>query len=428
MWPRQIGKDTSCWALMLREAVKVPGNYFYLFPTSTDAKRALWEKIMDDGTKLLHLLPIEQEIKIGNKDLVKRINNIEMVLELYNGSTIRVLGTDSDENAIRGVSPQGVVFSEFAFAKFEVYKAIQPALDKRNCWQIINSTPNGRNHFYDIYTGVRTDKNWWTSKYQALYPDQPRYIHIHDKEHFEGLVNTGISTWEDLEREYGCSFEVGLKGSFYADSIELARETGRIGTYLYNSFYPVNTGWDVGIDDDTVVWFYQIIGNATIFIDYHVWDKAEGAAGYVSFLAGKQYKYGEHNLPHDAANRRVGPHRVVSTSDLLDEAARNISGMTGTFQTVEKPGNKQHAIDLVRSQFPLYCFDVENCKRGLKHLEHYHRRYDRVKKVFTKDPVHDKHSHSADALQTCALACVYADTAYYDVNNLEGMEDFDVFA
>lgn len=67
VWPRQIGKDTSCWALMVKEAVRVPGNYFYVFPTKEDARRALWEKVLSDeaaGKKLLDLLPLDPKHKI----------------------------------------------------------------------------------------------------------------------------------------------------------------------------------------------------------------------------------------------------------------------------------------------------------------------------------------------------------------------------
>jgi hypothetical protein len=435
-WCRQIGKDTCCWALMVREAVRVPGNYFYIFPTSTDAKRALWEKIMDDGSKLLNMLPDGDDIKIGDKKLIQTKSNMEMKIELFNGSTIRVLGCDAKEDKIRGITPQGVVFSEFAFSQFGVYKAMQPALankvreaENRGCWQILNSTPNGRNHFYDMYMGLKESKDWFVSTQQCFWPEKEGYIHIHEQSYFDDLVNSGIMTWEDIEREYGCSFEAGLKGSFYAEDIEKARESNRIGNYIYDSSYPVYTGWDVGVYDQTVVWFFQVIGNSTIFIDYKAWDIPLGASGYVGYLAEKPYKYEEHYLPHDAANRRVGQHNVVSTLDLLDEALSNCKKMTGIFISVEKPHNKQHAIDLVRTQFPTYCFDKERCRDGIRHIELYHRKYDKKKQTFSKDPSRaGNHSHTADALQSCSISINgLCKNLYYNEPKLDGLIDFDSF-
>jgi phage terminase large subunit len=427
VWPRQIGKDTTCWAIMCRQAFQIPGNYFYIFPTQKQAKSSLWIKVLEDGTKLLNLIGLDQNVTINGKPIVTRISHQEMTMELYNGSTITILGLDANADAARGITPTGVVFSEFAFSDEEGYKAVLPALRREGCWRIINSTPNGRNHFHRMYTGVKGEKDWFVSEYQALWPDKPNYIHIHGPEYFESLVSAGEATWDDIEREFGCSFAAGLKGSFYSDLLERAKAEGRIGQFEYNSNYKVHTGWDLGVDDQTVVWFYQNIGNTRVYIDYHKWTKPESASGYVDFLANKPYRYDTHNLPHDAANRRVGQHRVVSTLDLFEECAKNIPGMTGQFNIVEKPGNKQHAIDLVRTQLPLAYFNKERCSQGLLHLELYHRKYDKARKTFIVDPVHDEHSHTADAFQSCALAEAEADNHFYVENGGTALDDFDVF-
>ena len=52
-WHRRAGKDKACWAYMCKEAARVPANYFYIFPTGTMARRALWENIDKDGFKTI---------------------------------------------------------------------------------------------------------------------------------------------------------------------------------------------------------------------------------------------------------------------------------------------------------------------------------------------------------------------------------------
>jgi hypothetical protein len=431
-WPRQIGKDTMCFAILAREACKKAGNYFYIFPEATQAREALWQKIMSDECEGI---PITDMIPAPFLDPKKggSVNNQSMSMKLTNGSTITVLGLDAKPDKVRGITPTGVIFSEFAFSEnmFEGYKIAAPSFRRKGMWQIINSTPNGRNHFYKMFHGTKDDKNWFVSLKQGLWPEKPNYIHIRTKEEFEAMVATGQHTWDDIEREYGCSFQAGLKGSFYSDSIEVAKEEQRIGFFPYNSAYPVYTGWDLGVDDQTVVWFYQVIDAAKVFIDCKEWDTALGASGYIQYLADKPYRYETHNLPHDAANRRVGLDRVASTLDLMEESARNIPNMTGDFQIVPKPTNKQHAIDLVRSQFTTYFFNVsnENVARGLERVELFHRKYDRKRRAFTKEPVHDVNSHSADALQSCALATDLTNNSFYMLNNMDdqGLDNFDVF-
>ena len=422
-WPRQIGKDTMCWAVMARAAVQTVGNYFYIFPEATQAREALWQKVMSDeceGTPIIDMIP---------EELIESRNNQSMSLRLTNGSTITIMGLDAKPDKVRGITPTGIVFSEFAFSEnmFEGYKIAAPSFRRKGMWQIINSTPNGRNHFYKMFHGMKDREDWYVSYKQGLWPEKKDFIFIRTQEEFKDMVSGGQHTWDDIEREYGCSFQAGLKGSFYSDSLEQARLEERIGLYPYNSAYPVYTGWDLGVDDQTSVWFYQEIDAARVYIDFKEWDVALGATGYIGYLADKQYQYATHFLPHDAVNRKVGLDKVASTMDLFEEAARNIPNMTGDFQSVARPTNKQHAIDLVRSQFPTYFFNISLCSQGIDKIELYHRKYDRKRKAFTKEPVHDGNSHAADALQTSALANEYTDNAFYIINEVQGMDDFDVF-
>lgn len=390
VWPRQIGKDTSCWAFMCKEAAKVAGNYFYVFPTKEDARRALWEKTVDGGSKLLSYLP---------EELLVRKSNMEMVLELNNNSTIRIVGLDKNPEAIRGITPQGVVFSEFAFSDPDAYKALIPALRREGSWIVINSTPNGRNHFYDMYEGVKKNADWVVSNYQALWPDKPNYIHVEGPDYFDQLVSEGIMTWEDIEREYGCSFATGMKGSYYIDQIEQAKKDERIGDFPHDGYMSVDTFWDLGVDDSTAVWFRQVKQDKIKFINYYE-NSGKDLRHYVSMLAETGYRYRTHFLPHDADHRNVQTGKTSADifQDLLD--AYQVSGEV----EVLKKCPVQDGINAVRSRFSRYCFDENNCHLGLKHIEGYHRKWDRHRKVFIQQPVHDSSSHAADALRMEGIA------------------------
>ena len=436
-WARQMGKDTLCWAIVCKEACKRPGNYFYIFPEATQAREALWDKVMSEeaeGYKLLDMIP---KYFLNPKE-GGSLNNQSMQIKLINGSKITVLGLDTKPDKIRGVTPTGIVFSEFAFSEnmYEGYKIARPSFRREGMWQIINSTPNGRNHYYDLYHGATQIDSWSVSYKQALWPEKDNFVLLYgfkdfeeQYQWFEDQVKTGEATWDEIEREYGCSFEAGLMGSIYSDMLEFAREESRIGFFKYDRNYPVYTGWDIGVDDDTCLFFFQLIDSSMRFIKFKEWKEPVGVSTYIQYLAEQGYTYDTHCLPHDADNRRHGVDQPQSTRDLLEEVAANYQHMTGSFITVPKPQKKQEAINLVRTQFPSYYFDTDGCHEGLEHVERYHRKYDKSKKVFTQEPVHDKHSHAADALQTCALARDMIDNTFFRMNNLEdqGLIRFNVF-
>lgn len=416
VWPRQIGKDTTCWAYMCKQACRVPGNYFYIFPTQAQAKKALWTKILPpqyDSRKIVDFIP---------DALITRKLEQEMFIELTNGSTIKIEGLEDDPEKIRGISPTGVVFSEFAFSNPEGYRNLKAALRGSNTWLIINSTPNGRNHFYEMYEAVKDSPEWFVSRYQGLWPDRPGYIYIKSQEEFNQELKEG-TPMDEIEREYGCSFNSGSMGSFYADQIEKAMAEDRIGEFPYDNHRIVDTFWDLGVDDSTAVWFRQIKNDSIKFIDFY---EASGKElkHFTEMLESKGYRYGTHYLPHDADHRSIQTGKTTATifEELLDEF--NVGGEVEILQKLPV----QDGINAVRSRFSRYHFDSTACSLGLKAIELYHRKFDKVRKVFLKDPVHDASSHAADALRMEGIAeddgNIKGHVQNYIVKTLESSEDY----
>lgn len=416
VWPRQIGKDTSCFAFMSSMAWAEAGNYFYIFPTKEMARKALWEKVTEDGRKLLAFLPLNAKgVKVRNQD---------MSLELPNGSVIRLIGLDKDPDAVRGITPMGVVYSEFAYSDPEAYNALLPAFRRKGCWQILNSTPNGDNHFKRMFDGVKDDPEWFVSFYQAIYPDKENFIHIHEPEYYENLVKTTTMEWDDVEREYGCNFATSIKGAIFGEHIELAREEKRIGNYVYDNTKPVHTYWDLGVNDPTAIWFMQENGNAYIFIDYYE-DNRKSTNDLTKILSDKGYSYGTHFLPHDAGQSFQGE-EISTTANSLAQSLQNFR-VEGTVEVVNRHP-KQYSIDMARREFNRYYFaDTDNVNDGLKKLERYHRKYDKKKQCFTKEPVHDYTSHCADAFMLKGVTGIPLNDPFELINDVDFITDYTVF-
>lgn len=392
-WHRRSGKDKVCWCFLIKEAFRVPGNYFYIFPRQKEAKQALWENVDKTGFRLLDHIPEHDKN-------IKRISNQEMAITLKNNSTIRVIGLDHDPDAIRGVACKGAVFSEYAFQDPNAAKILAPSLKEADGWAIFNSTPNGRNHMYDLEQAVTDSDRWYVSVLQVLWPDEPNYSGLIDhKELLQIIAEEGLST-EDAEREYGVSYSTGLKGAYYIQNIEMARAQGRVGNYPPQDHRWVDTFWDLGVSDDTAIWFRQVIEGRQVWVDYYEANN-KGIADIVFDLQAKGYKFRTHYLPHDGGRSKQN-RTIETTQDILRQCLREANISSDVVVCPRLP--VQDGINGVRKLFSQFCFNEGLCRDGIRKLELYHRRFDPKRQAFMPEPVHDWCSHAADAIRTVIAA------------------------
>jgi len=93
---------------------------------------------------------------------IKSKNETDLKLELVNGSTIELKGTEN-AMALRGRSLSGVVLDEAAFMDAAVwFEVIRPALADKQGWALFISTPDGTaSWFYELWQYCITgDTNW----------------------------------------------------------------------------------------------------------------------------------------------------------------------------------------------------------------------------------------------------------------------------
>jgi hypothetical protein len=153
---RRAGKDKTCWNIVVRAAVQRVGTYFYILPTYSQAKKVIWDSIDKDGFKMLDHIP---------KKLVDKANETEMQVELKNGSIIQLVGADNVDRIV-GTNPVGVVFSEYALIKPEVWDLIRPILAENGGWAIFNFTPRGMNHAFSLMSQAKESPDkWWVGVY-----------------------------------------------------------------------------------------------------------------------------------------------------------------------------------------------------------------------------------------------------------------------
>lgn len=140
---RRFGKTVFAVNYMIEQAVLKPGDYWFVAPTYRQAKEIAWRL-------LLGYLPAE---------LIRKKNETELSVDLVTGSRIALKGADNPDS-LRGVKLHGVVLDEYAFTDPYAWDVIRPILADVKGWAIFISTPNGYNHFYELYLAEIKNENY----------------------------------------------------------------------------------------------------------------------------------------------------------------------------------------------------------------------------------------------------------------------------
>lgn len=184
-----------------------------------------------------------------------------------------------------------------------------------------------------------------------------------------------------------------VDGAIFAAEIEKAEEDGRIGKVPYDPVKPVHAICDLGWSDATAWWFVQFVGMETRLIRYF-----EGSqrtmTSYLAELQSFGYVYDTIWLPHDAQNKTL-----AAAGRSIEEIVRSAGYKTRILDRVPVVDS----INAARTIFPNVYFDRDLCADGLNCLRHYRYDVDPDTGQFSKQPLHDRYSHGADAFRYIAL-------------------------
>lgn len=332
------------------------------------------DKIIFGDQSKMSLVPIR---------LVKSINKSDLKIEFFNGSTIQIIGSDRYDS-MRGTNPIGVVFSEYGFQHPLAWETIRPILVENGGWALFESTPNGKNHFYELLEQAKGNDKWKTS----VLP-----VNITKSLDFDALMEEKNSMDPILfAQEYLCSFDVGMVGSYYSEQIQWLENNGRIGSFPHDPGLPVETHWDLGISDATAIWFCQKLGSEIRVIDcYEATNK--GFDEILTDITTKPYRYSKHFLPHDFQNKEL----------MLGESRQEYAQKRGFKCEITPRATIDEGIDISRRTFKNCFFNRETTKTGIRALQNYHREYDQVAKIFKNTPKHDWSSHLADSFRYMSI-------------------------
>jgi len=380
VWHRRAGKDKTGINIVAKKMLEDVGAYYYVFPTYTQGKKILWNGMDKEGFKFTDHIP---------QELRKRTDNTEMFIELINGSTFQVIGSDRIDSIV-GTNPIGVLFSEFSLQDPRAWDYIRPILAENGGWAVFNFTPRGKNHAYDILEFAKGDPSWFVS---VLTVDDTKAISkkVLEQERKEIIAKNGDDAI--YQQEYYCSFEASVQGSYYGQQLYELEQNKRITSVPHDPAVQVDTWWDLGVGDATAIWFTQTIGRDIHIIDY-LEAEGEGIPHYVSELKNKPYSYGAHYWPHD------GQARELTTGVSRKETAEKL-GLTPLL--IVSNQRIDDGIQAARQIIPRCYIDKEKCQRGIDALKFYHKSYDDKRETYKSHPEHDWSSHGADAFRYLAV-------------------------
>jgi hypothetical protein len=384
---RRWGKDDVALHWAACAAMQRPGTYWHLLPEASQARKAIWDAV-NPHTGLKR---IDQAFPPAIRT---RKREQEMLIELANGSTWQVLGSDN-YNSLVGSPPVGVVLSEWALAKPDAWTYLRPILAENGGWAIFIWTPRGRNHATKSFEARSRDRaTWFTMKSKATETGVFTAEQL-AKEKAELISENGPEDGEaKYAQEYLVDFDAATPGAYYASLIKAAEEQKRVGVVPYDPALKVDTAWDLGIDDYTAIWFFQQSGHQVRAIDYFE-TSGEGLQSIVrQAIASKPYVFGNHYLPHDVMVRELGAAGRSRYETLRGLGVSPISVGVAT--------DPEDRINASRSLIPLTWFDGEKCATGLDRLRSYRKRWNRSLNAYA-GPLHDSASHGADSFGEFAV-------------------------
>lgn len=204
---RRTGKShLAAISLILNALNDKQGKVFYVAPTQGQARDVMWSTIFDIAGDIIEK---------------SHVNNLEITLA--GGNTIYLKGADRPDT-LRGVSLKHLVMDELAFMKPDVWESIlRPALADRKGSAIFIGTPEGRNHFYDLFVGGREWPDWNSFHFTSF--DNP----LVDKAEIEHARQTLPSF--SFQQEFMASFDARTSGFFDPDNFHFYDETKQEGDY-----------------------------------------------------------------------------------------------------------------------------------------------------------------------------------------------------
>jgi len=189
------------------------------------------------------------------------------------------------------------------------------------------------------------------------------------------------------------SFMISTDGAFYTHEMNLVYTQNRICQLPVVDNVEVDTWWDLGMNDLTVIVFVQSVGSQIRIVDLY-FNRGYKLAHYVEKLKEKGYRYGKHIFPHDVGVKDLST-GITRKQTLYELGMYNIH--------IAPKISFEDGIERVRNIFSRMYFDEGRTKDLYEALGNYRKDYDQKLGTYKKNERHDINSHFAAAVRYGAI-------------------------
>lgn len=231
-WGRQSGKTTYGINKMLHRAWTGPKNGTYWFILQT------WSAAQVAYRRMKYML------STCNGSLAQRPHDTEMRLVLVNGAVITFKSGANFEN-LRSESLTGCIIDEVRQQNPALWpRIIQPMLAKSDGWCDFLSTPNGFDHFYDMYDRATKTSGRWAAFYAPSW-DAPWWTpHLIEEAKVE-------MSQAEFEQEIGAQFrDIKKDKAYFAHGIHNQKDACVFDTQgrPFSPYLPLIVGLDFNVN------------------------------------------------------------------------------------------------------------------------------------------------------------------------------------
>jgi len=211
------------------------------------------------------------------------------------------------------------------------------------------------------------------------------------------------------------AFLASNEAYYFQDAIERAYKDNRmLSTSLYDPLEALYVSADIGVNDKTVLVFFQIVHSEIRIVDFYS-DQNKGVDFYAKFLLqDKKYLYNCIFLPHDSARR---DNIIVENS--YEREFKKLFSHTSTRFIVLKRTDKQINIANAKQKFDRCVFALIKTKGLIDELGKYRKKYSEQLGKFLEEPLHDSASDYSDSFIYAMQAVSHLESASGLINARE---------
>ncbi len=246
----------------------------------------------------------------------------------------------------------------------------------------------------EIGKKITNHQRYWYAKQAAILGDKV-------KQEFPSTVSEAFLTSTDAY--------------YFAEAVNRAYSSNRcLYSVLYDALLPVYVSMDIGLNDLTVMIFFQLAHGEVRIIDYYE-DKNKDVPFYAKYLLqDKKYLYHTIFLPHDSTKRDA-----LDINNSYERDFRRLFTGTNTNFHVLKRMDKQLSISHAKIMIDRCVFNVNRVKPLLDQMAKYRKTWNEGLGRYLEDPYHNISSNYADAFQYATQAVSHLETMTSFKGNLD---------